>query len=274
MSFKPCSFEKLDAMLAARHPEQNTKDILLKTNKELEKLAKECAADLKKMETKRENRLEIDLNDVPEMSPILKSGSVKEGESIYQGVSPSSRKKTPNPKNPWTARIKIDGKDQNIGRYKSEKEAGAAFVRAVYKYGSERQKKKAGLTCAGDESNAAKSGKKKDGKGKEAVTKHTNATKGKGGNAARKKKSVDSSTAANKGVNVTAKKGNGGNTAAKRKESVKMQCVEMQRVLEDKENKSSTAGKKCGNAISETKKRSTSAKQRDGKAAKRRKTKT
>ena len=51
-----------------------------------------------------------------------------------------------------------------------------------------------------------------------------------------------------------------------------MQRVEMQQVLEDKENKSSTATKKCGNAISETKKRSASAKQRDGKAAKRRKT--
>ena len=223
MPFKLCSSEKLDAMLAARHPEQNTKDVLSKTKKELEKVAKECAADLKKMETKRENRFEIDLSDVPEMSPIKKSGRAKEGGSIYLGVRPSNPSiKTKQPKkNPWQARIKINGKDRLIGAYTSEKEAGAAYVRAVYKYGSERQKKSAGLPCAGDESNAAKSGKKKDGKRKEAVTQHTNATKGKGGDAAaRKKKSVES-TAANKGVNVTAKKGNGGNAAAKRKKSVK-----------------------------------------------------
>ena len=71
MSFMVCSAEELDAMLAARYPEQNTKDILSKTNKELEKLAKECAAEQKKM--KMEKKFKIDLNDVPGMSPILRS---------------------------------------------------------------------------------------------------------------------------------------------------------------------------------------------------------
>ena len=100
MSFELCSTEELDAMLADRYPEQNTKDILSKTNKELEKLAKECDAEKKKMETKREEKLEFDLDDVPEMSPILRSGPVKEGQSKYQGVS-LVKKGSKN--NPWQA---------------------------------------------------------------------------------------------------------------------------------------------------------------------------
>lgn len=267
MSFMVCSADELDAMLAARYPEQNTKDILSKTNKELEKLAKECAAEQKEMETKRKEKFEIDLNDVPGMSPILKSGPVKEGQSKYHGVSSEKMSK----KNPWSVRIWINGKDRHVGRYKSEEEAGADFVRAVFKYGSAEQKRKYGLT-AGDESNAVKSGKKKDGERKEAVTKYTSAAKGKGGNAvARKKKSVSTSTAASKGGNATVKKGS---AAAKRKKSVKMQRVEMQQVLEDKENKSSTVAKKGGKATTETKKRIAAAKQRDVKTMKRRKTYT
>ena len=266
MSFMVCSADELDAMLAARYPKQNTKDILSKTNKELEKLAKECAAEKKKMVTKIEEKFEIDLNDVPGMSPILKSGPVKEGQSKYHGVS---SEKGRSEKNPWSVRIKINGKDRPVGRYKSEEEAGADFVRAVFKYGSAEQKRKYGLT-AGDESNAAKSGKKKDGERKEAVTKYTSAAKGKGGNAvARKKKSVSTSTAASKGGNATVKRGS---AAAKRKKSVKMQRVEMQQVLEDKENKSSTVAKKGGKATTETKKRIAAAKQRDVKTMKRRKT--
>lgn len=234
--FEPCTSEELDNMLADRHRKQNTNSIVAKTKKKLGKVAKECAAAKKEKVAKREKdkkKFKIDLSGEPERSPLLKSDH--EGDaSKYVGVGVNSGRK----EKPWRGDAYINGKKTIIGTYKTEEEAGIAVAKAIFKYGTERQKKKFGLT-AGDESRDAKYGKKKEGKHQEAVT---------------KQKALEDKPAATKG----------GNAATKKKKSAKMQREEIQQILEDMENNSSNA------ANEKTKKRSAAAKQRDGKAKRRR----
>jgi len=68
----------------------------------------------------------IDLTDVPPQSPIKSNRS--DGSSKYEGVT--FNKAT----NKWRARISVDGKTHDIGRYDNEEEAAIDYARAAYKY--------------------------------------------------------------------------------------------------------------------------------------------
>ena len=71
----------------------------------------------------------IDLCDVPQQSPILKSkGNIKEGASKYAGVYFNKKRKK------WETRIVIDGKQPHIGYYENEEKAAIDYARAVFKY--------------------------------------------------------------------------------------------------------------------------------------------
>ncbi|KAK1739959.1 hypothetical protein QTG54_009718 [Skeletonema marinoi] len=68
----------------------------------------------------------IDLTDVPPQSPIPKSaGRIKEGASKYTGVTFHKQR------NKWHAKIRIDGKQRQIGCYENEEEAAVDYARAV-----------------------------------------------------------------------------------------------------------------------------------------------
>jgi hypothetical protein len=82
----------------------------------------------------------IDLTDVPQRSPILRSVN-KDGASKYQGVYFDIRH---NKK--WQAKICVDGKQRSIGYFNTEEEAAIDYARAVFKYkaeivGGERKQK-------------------------------------------------------------------------------------------------------------------------------------
>eukprot|EP00984_Skeletonema_dohrnii_P004073 scaffold1409_cov78-Skeletonema_dohrnii-CCMP3373.AAC.1 len=71
----------------------------------------------------------IDLSDVPPQPPIPKSaGRIKEGASKYTGVFFDNLMKK------WIARIKMGGKQRQIGCYENEEEAAIDYARAVVKY--------------------------------------------------------------------------------------------------------------------------------------------
>eukprot|EP00985_Skeletonema_marinoi_P016760 scaffold9054_cov137-Skeletonema_marinoi.AAC.3 len=71
----------------------------------------------------------IDLTDVPPQSPIPKSaGRIKEGASKYTGVTFHKQR------NKWHAKIRIDGKQRQIGCYENEEEAAVDYARAVVKF--------------------------------------------------------------------------------------------------------------------------------------------
>ena len=86
-------------------------------------------------ETKRRKRCQpfIDLTDVPPQLPI--KNNRKGASSKYQGVyfHKSSKK--------WKAQIAIDGEAHSIGNYDNEEEAAVDYARALFKYGSRRQRK-------------------------------------------------------------------------------------------------------------------------------------
>eukprot|EP00577_Skeletonema_sp_RCC1716_P015184 CAMPEP_0113399228 /NCGR_PEP_ID=MMETSP0013_2-20120614/15415_1 /TAXON_ID=2843 ORGANISM="Skeletonema costatum, Strain 1716" /NCGR_SAMPLE_ID=MMETSP0013_2 /ASSEMBLY_ACC=CAM_ASM_000158 /LENGTH=442 /DNA_ID=CAMNT_0000284091 /DNA_START=49 /DNA_END=1377 /DNA_ORIENTATION=- /assembly_acc=CAM_ASM_000158 len=83
----------------------------------------------KARETKEQNSFIIDLSDVPPQSPIPKSaGHIKEGASKYTGASFNKKA------NKWLAKIKIEGKQRQIGSYENEEEAAVDYARAVFKY--------------------------------------------------------------------------------------------------------------------------------------------
>mmetsp|Transcript_16606 Transcript_16606/g.28242 ORF Transcript_16606/g.28242 Transcript_16606/m.28242 type:complete len:255 (-) Transcript_16606:130-894(-) len=82
--------------------------------------------------TKKSQRVDafvIDLTDVPPQPPISKSaGHIKEGASKYTGVSFNKKA------NKWLAKIKIEGKQRQIGSYENEEAAAVDYARAVFKY--------------------------------------------------------------------------------------------------------------------------------------------
>eukprot|EP00984_Skeletonema_dohrnii_P002786 scaffold958_cov128-Skeletonema_dohrnii-CCMP3373.AAC.4 len=73
--------------------------------------------------------LAFDLTDVPQQSPISKSGGrIGRGVSKYTGVSFDKWK------NKWIAQIRIEGKQRRIGYYDDEEEAAVDYARAVFKH--------------------------------------------------------------------------------------------------------------------------------------------
>ena len=74
-------------------------------------------------------KFELDLSDVPLISPILNSGKrVTEASSRYVGVSFHKGKKR------WTSQILLKGKQRHIGSYESEEKAAINYARALLKY--------------------------------------------------------------------------------------------------------------------------------------------
>eukprot|EP00985_Skeletonema_marinoi_P005482 scaffold2376_cov80-Skeletonema_marinoi.AAC.3 len=91
-------------------------------------------------ETKRRKRTQpfIDLTDVPPQLPI--KNNKKDASSKYQGVCFNKSI------NKWKAQIMLDGKQHHIGNYDNEEEAAVDYARALFKYGSRRQRKFIDLT--------------------------------------------------------------------------------------------------------------------------------
>ena len=87
----------------------------------------------------RTKQMSIDLTGVPPQLPILKSHG-KVGSSKYQGVYFHKSSKR------WKAQIAIDGEAHSIGNYDNEEEAAVDYARALFKYGSRRQRKFIDLT--------------------------------------------------------------------------------------------------------------------------------
>ena len=96
------------------------------------------ALDKARERKKSASAINIELDDVPSIPPILKSkGSVGEGSSRYAGVSFNKAA------NKWKAEIIIEGKQYSIGYYENEVFAAIDYARAVLKYQGQRALDKA-----------------------------------------------------------------------------------------------------------------------------------
>ncbi|KAK1739909.1 putative AP2/ERF family transcription factor family protein [Skeletonema marinoi] len=79
--------------------------------------------------SRERNSIIIDLSGIPPQPPITKrAGLIKEGSSKYTGVTFNKKA------NKWLAKIRIEGKQRQIGSYENEEAAAVDYARAVFKY--------------------------------------------------------------------------------------------------------------------------------------------